>query len=49
MSGLTPLARILVWDYDRGSLPYELVCFVIVLLLVLVPSAWWGDPLAVRP
>ncbi len=49
MSRLTPLVRILLWDYDRGSLPYELACLVIVLLLLLVPPAWWGDPLWPRP
>ena len=49
MSALTPLVRILLWDYERGSLPYELACLVIVLVLLLVPPAWWGDPLGARP
>ena len=42
---LTPLVRLLFWDYDRGSLPYELACVLVFLLLLLVPPGWWGDPL----
>ena len=49
MSGLTPLVRVLLWDYERGSLSYELACLLIVLLLLLVPPVWWGDPLWPRP
>jgi hypothetical protein len=42
----SPLARLLLWDYDRGSLAYDLLCLLVLLLLVLVPAAWWGDPMA---
>lgn len=44
---LSPLFRVLLWDYDRGSRAFELACLVVALVLLLVPAAWWGDPLAV--
>jgi hypothetical protein len=43
---LSPRARLLLWDYDRGSLAYDLLCVFVLLLLVLIPAAWWGDPMA---
>ena len=47
---MTPGARFLFWDYARGSLPYGIVCLVLVLLLTLVPAPWWADPMMVtRP
>lgn len=42
---LTPLVRGLLWDYERGSLPYDVACLVILLLLLCVPPGWWHDPL----
>jgi hypothetical protein len=43
------LARVLLWDFERASLAYDLLWAVIVLFLALVPPAWIGDPLqAVR-
>jgi hypothetical protein len=42
----SPLARLLLWDYDRGSLAYDLLCGLVLLLVVLLPAAWWGDPMA---
>lgn len=41
-------ARILLWDFERGSLAYDLLCCFLVLLLLLVPAAWWGDPMVRR-
>lgn len=46
---LSPLARLLLWDYDRGSLAYDLVCVLVLLLLFLVPAVFWGDPLGGPP
>jgi hypothetical protein len=43
---LSPLARLLLWDYERGSLAYDIACLLVLLLLLLVPSLFWGDPLA---
>jgi hypothetical protein len=45
---LPPLARLLLWDYNRGTLPYDLLVVVLLLLLLAVPAAWWGDPLVTR-
>ena len=49
MSGLSPRARLLLWDYERGSLPYDLLCLVLLVVVVAVPTAWWGDPMMARP
>jgi hypothetical protein len=40
--------RLLLWDYARGSLAYDVAFVVVVLLILLVPGAFWGDPLC-RP
>ena len=41
----TRLVRLLLWDYERGSLPYDLMGLALLLLLLLVPGGFWGDPL----
>ena len=46
---LTDLVRFLLWDYDRGSLAYDIACLLAALLLFLVPPGFWGDPLWPRP
>jgi hypothetical protein len=43
--GLSRRARLLLWDFSRGSLAYDILCLVILLLLLLVPAAWWRDPM----
>ncbi len=43
--GLSPLARLLLWDRERGSLGYDVVCVLILLFLFLVPARWLGDPM----
>jgi len=42
---LTPVARFLLWDYGRGSVPYDVLVALMLLLLIAVPAAWWGDPM----
>ena len=37
--------RLLLWDYARGSIAYDVAFVVVVLLIFLVPDAFWGDPL----
>jgi hypothetical protein len=37
--------RLLLWDYARGSLAYDLAFVIVVLLVLLVPGGFWGDPL----
>lgn len=42
-------ARLLLWDYDRGSLPYDVLCLLLLLFLLLAPPAWFSDPMVVWP
>ena len=42
---ITPLVRFLLWDYERGSLAYDVAFVVVLLAVVLVPGGFWGDPL----
>lgn len=44
-STLRPLARLLLWDYERTSLAYEIALVLVILILLLVPGSFWGDPL----
>lgn len=37
--------RLLLWDYARGSLPYDVAFVVVLVLILLVPGDFWGDPL----
>lgn len=41
-------ARVLLWDFERGSFAYDLLCLLLLLLLLLVPAAWWADPMIAR-
>ena len=42
------ILRLLLWDFDRGSLPYDVLCLLI-LLFVLLPPGWLSDPMLARP
>ena len=42
---LLPVSRLLLWDYGRGSLPYDVLCVLLLLLVFLVPPSWLGDPM----
>jgi hypothetical protein len=46
---LLPLSRLLLWDYGRGTLPYDVLCVVLLLFILLVPQAWLQDPLVTGP
>jgi hypothetical protein len=37
--------RLLLWDYARESLAYDLAFVAVILLVLLVPGGFWGDPL----
>jgi hypothetical protein len=37
--------KLLLWDYARGSVAYDLVLALIALVVLLVPGGFWGDPL----
>jgi hypothetical protein len=45
---LGPGVRLLLWDYTRGSLAYDLAFVVVALLVLLVPGGFWDDPLWLR-
>ena len=42
------LVRLLLWDYARGSLTYDLALLLVILLVLLAPAGFWSDPLRVR-
>jgi len=42
---LSPTFRILLWDFERTSLAYDLAVLAVLLVLLLVPGGFWGDPL----
>jgi hypothetical protein len=44
-TGRSALVRLLLWDYARESLAYDLALLVVALLVLLVPGGFWGDPL----
>ena len=44
----SPLQRLLLWDYDRGSLAYDVLALLVLLLLFLVPPGWLADPMVPR-
>jgi hypothetical protein len=44
-SKLSPAFRVLLWDFGRGTLAYDLALLAVLLLLLLVPGDRWGDPL----
>jgi hypothetical protein len=39
------VVRLLLWDFARGSLAYDLAFLVVILLVLLVPGGFWDDPL----
>ncbi len=42
---LSPVVRLLLWDYARGSLAYDVALLLAALIVLLVPGSFWGDPL----
>jgi len=45
VSQLLGAARLLYWDFERGSLPYDLLVLVMAVALLLAPDALMIDPL----
>jgi hypothetical protein len=39
------LAQLLLWDYERGSLPYDIMGLVLLLIVLLAPGGFWSDPM----
>jgi hypothetical protein len=46
---LTGWGKLLLWDFERGSLAYDVVCLLLALFVLLVRSAWLGDPMGPLP
>ena len=44
---LKPLARRLLWDYERVSWPYVVLCLFILAFVLFVPPEWLRDPMVV--
>lgn len=42
------LARTLLWDFERGSRAYDILILLLALVVLLVPAAWWRDPMVPR-
>lgn len=47
--GLSRQARLLLWDFSRGSVAYDLLLLLMLLVLLLVPVSWWHDPMRSWP
>jgi hypothetical protein len=45
VSGLSGIARVLLWDYERGSIPYDLLVLLMIALVFLIPDTLLLDPL----
>jgi hypothetical protein len=35
----SPLRRILIWSYDRGTIQYDIICALILAFIFLVPKS----------
>jgi hypothetical protein len=46
---LSRIARFLYWDVERGTLAYDILCLVVLLLLIVVSPCWLGDPMVLCP
>lgn len=46
---LTPIMRLILWDYDRTSVPYLVLCVVLLAIILFAPPLWLGDPMAGLP
>ena len=40
---LVGLKNVLLWSYSRGTWQYDALCLLIVLMVFLVPSSYFGD------
>jgi hypothetical protein len=45
VSGLSGRARLLLWDYERGSVPYDVLVLLMAALVFLIPDGMLLDPL----
>lgn len=47
-ASFSPLVRLLLWDLDRGTTPYNVLVLILLVLILFVPGAWLADPMAGR-
>ena len=43
------LKRIFFWNYERGTIPYDIIVLAIVAFVFLTPRNWFHDQAATRP
>jgi hypothetical protein len=43
------ISRTVLWDYERGSVPFDLMVGAIVLFVLLAPRAWFNDRPRIAP
>ena len=48
-ASLSLLARVLLWDFERGSMAYDLLCLGLLAFLLLASPVWLKDPMVVGP
>lgn len=41
-------SRLLIWEHERGSLAYDVLCLLLLAFLFLVPAGLLSDPLVPR-
>jgi hypothetical protein len=44
---LKPAARFWLWDYERLSWPYVILCLAIIAFILFIPPEWLRDPMVV--
>lgn len=40
---LNGIKNVLLWSYARGSWQYDMLCLIIILIVFMVPSSYFGD------
>lgn len=41
-------SRLLIWEHERGSLAYDVLCLLLLAFLFLMPAGLLSDPLVPR-
>jgi hypothetical protein len=37
------LKRLLIWEYERATIPYDIICLAIMVFIVFAPRQWFRD------
>ena len=37
------LKRLLIWEYERATIPYDIICVAILAFIVFAPRQWFRD------